>query len=281
MNCVNNTKSTCLLAGFLLLGACGHDARRTNPLDPELTPPVELQVTRDDTAGTVTLTWSSYDGESPFAEYRVVRNVADRTTVDTLTVIKQIASTTFVDTSMVRDITYAYRILSVNVSGFKAESLRHTVRITNLAAVRIEDLEYNAKSASASVTWSQYPGADFSAYRVMRTAPGLEAIPLHETEDRADTSFVDLAGLRVNTDYSYTIMVVTKRGEELESAPASESFHQLLDEWPLDIDDLQAVRLYVEDEDGITALVIGRGEGASIQLFFSILKVARFSVGCI
>jgi hypothetical protein len=51
---------------LVLLVAC-HDARRENPLDPALTPPVELQVALDDTAGTATLTWSAYAGDQPFA----------------------------------------------------------------------------------------------------------------------------------------------------------------------------------------------------------------------
>jgi hypothetical protein len=35
-----STKSIYLLAGIFLLGACSHDAKRSNPLDPQLTPPV-------------------------------------------------------------------------------------------------------------------------------------------------------------------------------------------------------------------------------------------------
>ena len=41
--------------------ACGHDSKRNNPLDPILTPAVELEVALDDTA---TLTWTPYDGNS-------------------------------------------------------------------------------------------------------------------------------------------------------------------------------------------------------------------------
>ena len=76
----------CGLAGLLLLWAC-HDAPRKNPFDPELTPPVELNVALDDTAGTAMLTWTKYAGEAEFAEYRVLRNVAKSTEADTLAVI--------------------------------------------------------------------------------------------------------------------------------------------------------------------------------------------------
>jgi len=56
---------------LLWLAACGHDAKRTNPLDPQLTPSVELEVALDDTTGTATLTLTrtSYAGDQPFAAY--------------------------------------------------------------------------------------------------------------------------------------------------------------------------------------------------------------------
>ena len=50
---------------LLALLGCSHDARRENPLDPELTPAVTLSVAADDTAGTATLTWTRSEGRSP------------------------------------------------------------------------------------------------------------------------------------------------------------------------------------------------------------------------
>ena len=72
--------------GPLLLAAC-RAAPRKNPFDPELTPPVELTVVLDDTAGTATLTWTPYAGEAAFAEYRVLRNPTESTRLETLEVI--------------------------------------------------------------------------------------------------------------------------------------------------------------------------------------------------
>ena len=63
MNSNSHPASTWILAGILLLGACSHDTKRTNPLDPVLTPPVELEVAVDDTAGSATLKWTQYAGE--------------------------------------------------------------------------------------------------------------------------------------------------------------------------------------------------------------------------
>ena len=72
---MNPLAKSALLAGLPLLGllACSHDSARDNPLDPERTPPVELQVALDDTAGTATLTWKPYDGEAAFAAYWIIR----------------------------------------------------------------------------------------------------------------------------------------------------------------------------------------------------------------
>ena len=110
-------------AGLLILTlvAC-HDAPRDNPFDPELTPAVELEVALDDTAGTLTLTWTPYEGEQSFAEYWVLRNVAERTRVDTLVEIVEAGRTSFVDTSLAPNTAYVYRVSVVNASGFEQSS---------------------------------------------------------------------------------------------------------------------------------------------------------------
>jgi len=104
------------LFGLLLLTAC-HDATRKNPFDPQLTPPVELSVALDDTAGTATLTWMPYAGEQPFAEYRVLRNVTESTRVDTLAVIDEVEQTAFVDSTLAPNTAYEYRVTVVNAGG--------------------------------------------------------------------------------------------------------------------------------------------------------------------
>lgn len=55
-----------LFLGWLVLLCSCHDAPRNNPFDPTLTPPVELQVALDDTAGTASLTWTPYLGKAAF-----------------------------------------------------------------------------------------------------------------------------------------------------------------------------------------------------------------------
>ena len=102
---------TLTLHGFSWCAALGllmgcHDAKRENPFDPALTPAVELEGALDDTAGTATLTWTRYAGEQPFAEYWVLRNIVDRTRVDTLERISDPAQTTYMDTSIAQHTAY-------------------------------------------------------------------------------------------------------------------------------------------------------------------------------
>jgi len=124
-----------ILTGLLLLSAC-HDAPRKNPFDPALTPEVALEVSLDDAAGTATLIWNQYAGEMPFAEYRVLRKVQGLEAVDTLGVIKEVPQTTYVDTSVVQNTTYVYRISTVNGSGFEVSSEDQVALPMQLPAVQ-------------------------------------------------------------------------------------------------------------------------------------------------
>ena len=124
-----NIKSQLWMRGrWILLGLMGlalvscHDAPRGNPLDPGGTPAVEIQVSQDAEATTATLTWTQYGGPAPFAEYRVLRNIAKAVEVDTLAVIGDVGQTSFVDTALVDNVPYTYRVSVVNGSGFEFPS---------------------------------------------------------------------------------------------------------------------------------------------------------------
>ena len=76
-----------LFLPLLLSAACSHEAKRENPLDPELTPAVTLAAALNDSSGTVSLTWSSYEGQQSFAGYRIERKVQGQeqwTTLDSV-----------------------------------------------------------------------------------------------------------------------------------------------------------------------------------------------------
>jgi fibronectin type 3 domain-containing protein len=212
MYAIHNSKLTGSITGpvllvMLILCACGHDSKRDNPLDPALTLPVQLRVAVDDSAGVATLTWTPFEGEAAFAEYRVVRNEAERTIVDTLAILSSVTQTSFVDSSLVPETSYSYRVLSVNTSGFEAISDPHAIRLRTPSAVRIEVIDLDSRTASAAVRWSQYTGRDFASYQLLRSA-GFETQMVAQTQDRLDTTFVD-AGLKGNIEYSYQVVVLT------------------------------------------------------------------------
>jgi fibronectin type 3 domain-containing protein len=343
-----------LLAAILLFPGC-HDAPRKNPFDPELTPPVELAVALDATAGTATLTWTPYAGDQAFAGYRVLRNVTKSTEVDTLEVIDEVSRTTFVDSSLAADTVYDYRVAVVNARGFEMASAAqrvdgYTARAVHLLAlgedhragtvalvwtryrdpdfesyrvhrravgtdqieklgsisalddtifsdgtlradidylytvvvqaggqeltsnaregrlalpaVELDDPKFDSTTASAELVWTPYAGPRLRSYRVLRSTAGQLPQAVAEIEDRRVTSFVD-TGLVGNTEYFYQVEVVTTQGEEVVSPPVGGAFHRLVATWPLEVDERDFVRLYVEEEGRLTALVTER-----IQSFY-------------
>jgi hypothetical protein len=112
-----------LIALLALLG-CSHDAKRENPLDPELTPAVTLTAVMDSTSGVVSLSWTPYSGDTRFASYQVLRNVVNRIDADTLAAIIDAGQTTYIDDSLSPDTVYEYRILVVNGDGLSSPSGR-------------------------------------------------------------------------------------------------------------------------------------------------------------
>ena len=148
----------------LVLIAC-HSPSRTNPVDPELTPPVELQATVNDTTGSVALSWTRYGGDQPFAEYRVLRNIANSVKTDTLIDISEVDRTSFSDTSIAANTAYEYRIAVVNSSGFKAVSAATRIDGFAIEAVSVLNEGVDAQG-TATITWNRYTGARFEAYEI-------------------------------------------------------------------------------------------------------------------
>ena len=251
-----------LFALFPIFAAC-HDADRTNPFDPQLTPAVDLRIAPDDTAGTVSLTWTRYAGEQAFAKYRILRNIADRIAVDTLARIADVEQLAFVDTALDLNTAYVYRVSVVNASGFEAHSPPHPISPLNLPAVDIVDLSFNSTTATATLEWTPYQGPRFASYQIRRSAAG-KAQTIAEIADFSTTSLVD-SNLVGNTEYTYQTAVRTLRDEEIAGATASGRFHPLLTTWPLDLvgrnAPLEVVRLSARSTpDGQIAVQIARGE---------------------
>ena len=248
------TKSIGLFAGLLLLG-CSHDSKRDNPLDPERTPPVELQVALDDTAGTATLSWTPYEGEALFAAYWIIRIAQAPEVVDTLAVLPNAVTTSFIDSTLVTGSFYSYRVSVINNAGLEVPSQPQSIRPLDLPAVEIQDLQLDSRSATATLTWSAYAGSRFHAYQILRHTDDSPPQVIAVIDDLSTTSAVDgeLAG---NSAYHYQIVVLTTLDEEIESEERTGVFHEHLDTWPLDMEDGEYVRLYKED-DRILVLISG------------------------
>jgi hypothetical protein len=235
------------------LVACSHDARRANPLDAELTPAVSVHSAASDSAGTVALSWTPYDGQIPFAAYWVLRNRPLTTVVDTLARVQDAGITSFVDT-VAQGSEFVYRVSVINASGLEVCSNEARTRPLTLPDVIIESLEFESISASARITWSPYPGPRFQSYEVRRRSAELAPQVIHAGSDVAATEFVD-SGLRGNTEYFYEVAVRTGLGETIVSDERSGRFHALVGSWPLAMPDKAAVRLYANHEGEIEALV--------------------------
>jgi hypothetical protein len=205
-------------AGTLLLLSC-HDAPRTNPFDPALTPAVELRVALDDTAGTATLTWTPYEGQQPFAQYRVLRNIAERTRVDTLVHIPLVAQTTFADTTLEPNTAYVYRVEVVNSSGQGFASEEKSVAGYSAGPVSRVEVEMDGQRGEAQLRWSQYGGGRFAGYRVERRRVEEEGFgEIARLAGVQDTGYVD-AGVEPGVSYFYRV-VVEAAGQDWPSSPS-------------------------------------------------------------
>ena len=190
----------------LLFWAC-HDAPRTNPFDPALTPPVELQVALDDTAGTATLTWTRYEGKQPFREYRVLRHIAERTRVDTLALIPEVGQTSFADTTIEPNTAYVYRVETLNAGGYAAPSEEKGIAGFSVEAMRLLGVENDQDSGGLALSWNRYVGPDFASYQVHRRAVGTDREEtLAEITAPMDTTFTDQTA-QAWLEYVYTVVI--------------------------------------------------------------------------
>lgn len=248
-----------IIACLALLVGCSHEARRDNPFDPELTPAVALTVALDDTAGTARLEWSRYTGDAAFHSYRVLRNVAQSTVVDTLTTLLDVGQTTYTDSSLANGTAYAYRVSVFNLDGFEAASPAQEVPALRLPGVGGLRAAFDSRTATASLVWTPYAGPRFAAYELRRRR-GEAVEVVTRLQSAADTTFTD-SGLLGDTEYTYQVVVVTQTGEEVPGSTVSGRFHELVAEWPLDLQDPLTtpasafVRLGLEPGNRIAATV--------------------------
>lgn len=218
---------------------CGHDTDRANPLDAELTPAVELMASQDST-GSVTLQWSRYAGDQPFAGYVVLRNVARSIDADTVATIDDATVTAFVDSTLAPDTAYEYRVAVRNRHGLLSLSESRRVEGFRTRAVVLQPQQADMATGTVRVVWSAYRDPGFERYEVFRRAAGTDADSLLGIRaDAGDTTIVDTTALH-GINYLYRTVVVAA-GLELTSVPIDSRL------------DLPAVELEMLSMDAVTA----------------------------
>ena len=200
-------KSIRLIALLALVG-CSHDAKRENPLDPELTPAVGLVAAVDDSAGTVALSWDQYRGRTEFGAYLVLRNQVERTAIDTLSQIMSVSQTTFEDTSALPNTAYEYRVSVRTAAGLEVPSASVTVSGYPIQPVLLLQPDTDARNVEIRLRWRRFPGARFQAYRIERREVGQQDdfSTIHRVESLGDTAFVD-ATVQPDARYVYRVVL--------------------------------------------------------------------------
>jgi hypothetical protein len=188
----------------MLLVGC-HDASRNNPLDPTLTPAVELSVALEETSGAAILRWTPYAGTADFAGYVVRRNLAQTTLVDTVHATSDLQQTTYRDTTLRPDGLYEYTVLAVNSSGYAASSNLASVSSFTTRAIELLPVTLEPDRGAAHLRWTQYRLPRFSSYEVRRQAAGTDLVErLADIRTPADTTFTDTS-LLADFPYLYTV----------------------------------------------------------------------------
>lgn len=211
-----------ILLSLVLLAACGHDSERDNPLDPELTPAVELAAALDDTAGTVLLTWSAYAGRQPFAAYHIQRRVQGQALWTTLDSLQKAAATSWTDSALSPHTAYEYRVAVVNASGHAEPSGAQPVSGYTVEGVRLLAAVGDPRTGGVLLRWSRYRGAGFAAYRLQRSITRSSQVDtLHLTAQISDTTYADTTA-QVDIDYVYQVVTMAA-GQQLLSNSEAQS----------------------------------------------------------
>ncbi len=249
----------------LLLTAC-HNTDRDNPLDPQLTPAVELQVSLDDTTGTAALSWTAYQGDATFAAYWVLRRSQELQAVDTLAVLSAVNQTAFVDSSLAPNTAYVYRVSVLNSSGFETPSEQQSTAGYFAGPVQLLSAEIDPLQGVAELSWSRYVGIRFMRYQIERRAGDEdEFASIAQIESAADTTFGDSA-LDPDRSYFYRIVVEAAGREWTSNRSGREGFS---------LAPVELVAARIDSAAGTVALSWSRFAGPGFQNY----QVQRRVVG--
>ncbi len=195
-----------LLIAAALLCAC-HDAHRSNPMDPVLTPPVELNASVDDTSGAVILRWTRYQGQQPLDCYRVLRAIEGSADTDTLATIADVDSLAWADTTRVPGVSYRYRVEAINIAGFACRAQVLTVGGVQWQPVSLQRPAFSPATGAVRLDWSRYRSPLFREYRLLRhNGPTNADTLVWQSVSLADTTATDTT-VRHGLEYTYQVQV--------------------------------------------------------------------------
>lgn len=217
--------------------------------------PVELLAAeRDGQAGTIALRWSRYEGPD-FDLYQVARRRSGSDAPEFLTPIESVDDTTLVDGEAQAGVAYVYQVL-VAVAGQDEPLFSNSlVQQWNVPAVELAVPSFASATASAALAWSAYEGPRFASYRVWRRTAELVRVLVVEIADVDQTTAQD-SGLLGDTEYFYSVEVVTDREEVAASQERGGALHGLVASWQLPIAEHGNVRLYAEPDGTLAALLV-------------------------
>lgn len=205
-----------LIALTLFVAACSHDTSRENPVDPSLTPPVQVTAALNDTAGTVQLAWDRYVGSEPFGQYVVLRSAVGVTAVDTLATVPVVEQTSLTDSTLAPGTAYEYRVSVISQGGFEATSQSQRVDGFQVRSVELLAAAPEQDAGHITLRWAHFRDPGFTEYRLFRRPVGSDADSMLTTRSSvADTTFVDVTAQH-QVDYLYRV-VVFAAGRQLTS----------------------------------------------------------------
>lgn len=171
---------------------------------------------------------------------------------EALATITDVGDTASVDTTALHEVDYVYRVV-VQAAGkeLKSGGLAHRL---SLLPAEITSLEFDSRTASATITWTEHEGPHFLRYEVHRRVAGGASELVRQALRPEQSKYTD-PGLHGNQFYQYRIRTVTTRSETIIGGDAAGRLHEVEGTWPLDLPEDAFVRLYNEGPDRISALV--------------------------
>lgn len=214
----------------VLLAVACHDASRDNVVDASLTPGVQLLSAEvDSLQGSVTLTWSRYEGEQPFDSYLVIRRDVGRSEGVIRQVIPVVSQTTYRDSGLVVGASYTYSVQVESQGGLQVSSDPWPVSFSMVPPL-LQSVTFESATGSATLVWRR-AASGFEHYEVRRQDGGELGIRVVKRTSAIDDTVYRDEGLEGNTEYTYTIMTRSTGGSGLETTPISGGFHTLVAEW--------------------------------------------------